>query len=99
MIIQNDGSTERAASNQSSLPDPVLSPLSRGEAIQLLRLSLEAAAERGIEVSYDGAKGSMKTQFAIIGDDYSEDGRVTSWRALLIENGKIVGLTQSFLWH
>jgi hypothetical protein len=51
------------------------------------------------EVSYSDAKGSMKTQFAIIGDDYSEDGRVTSWRAILIENGKIVGLTQSFLWH
>jgi hypothetical protein len=55
MIIHDDGSTERAVSNESSLPDPVLSPLSRGEAIQLLRLSLEAAAERGIEVNYDGA--------------------------------------------
>jgi hypothetical protein len=41
----------------------------------------------------------MKTAFKIIGDDYIEDGRITSWRALLIENGKIVGLTQSYLWN
>jgi hypothetical protein len=33
-----------------------------------------------------------------VGSDYFEDGRVSGWRVLLIENGKIVGLTQSFLW-
>jgi hypothetical protein len=51
------------------------------------------------EVSYTGAKGSMKTEFKVIGDDYRQDGRVTAWRALLIENGKIVGLTASNLWN
>ncbi len=51
------------------------------------------------EVHYKNAKGSMKTDFAVIGDDYNEDGKVTAWRALLIENGKIVGLNQSFLWN
>jgi len=50
------------------------------------------------EVSYTGAKGSMRTDFKIIGDDYHQDGRVTSWRALLIVDGKIVGLTASNLW-
>jgi hypothetical protein len=29
----------------------------------------------------------------------SEDGRISSWRVLLIEDGKIVGLRQSFLWN
>ncbi|HWB61132.1 MAG TPA: hypothetical protein VG733_16745 [Chthoniobacteraceae bacterium] len=50
------------------------------------------------EISYTGAKGSMQTDFKIIGDDYRQDGRVTAWRALIIENGKIVGLTASNLW-
>lgn len=50
------------------------------------------------EVPYTGAKGTMKTEFKVIGDDYLQDGRVVAWRALLIENGRIVGLTQSYLW-
>src|SRR6476620_10671969 len=36
------------------------------------------------EVSYPNATGNNKTEFAIIGDDYSQDGRVTAWRCLLI---------------
>ena len=51
------------------------------------------------EIHFKNARGSMKTDFAVIGDDYNEDGKVTAWRALLIENGKIVGLNQSFLWN
>jgi len=51
------------------------------------------------EVSCKEAKGSMKTGFEITGDDYIDDGRITAWRALLIENGRIVGLTQSYLWN
>jgi hypothetical protein len=50
------------------------------------------------EVSYAGASGTIKTEFKVTGDDYIQDGRVVAWRALLIENGKIVGLTQSYLW-
>jgi hypothetical protein len=51
------------------------------------------------EIHYDHVSGSLKTNFAVIGDDYNEDGKVTSWRALLIENGRIVALNQSFLWN
>jgi hypothetical protein len=51
------------------------------------------------ELRYPNAKGSQKTDFAIIGDDYLEDGKVTAWRAVLIENGRIVALNQSFLWN
>jgi hypothetical protein len=50
------------------------------------------------EVAYDHTRGTMETHFQVIGDDYNQDGRVISWRALLISQGKIVGLTQSFLW-
>ena len=51
------------------------------------------------EKSYTGVKGSTKTQFTIIGDDYLENGPITNWRCLLIVDGKIVGLTQSYLWR
>ena len=51
------------------------------------------------ERDYPAAKGSFKSEFNIVGDDFLEDGKVTAWRAVLIENGKIVALNQSFLWN
>jgi hypothetical protein len=51
------------------------------------------------EISYANAKGNHKTEFAIIGDDYFQDGRVTAWRCLLIENGRIVAENRSYLWE
>lgn len=51
------------------------------------------------EKSYANLKGSTRTRFTIIGDDYLENGPVTNWRCLLIVDGKIVGLTQSYLWR
>jgi hypothetical protein len=51
------------------------------------------------EISYANVKGNNKTEFAIIGDDYLQDGRVISWRCLLIENGHIVAENRSYLWE
>ena len=51
------------------------------------------------ELTYPNAKGNNKTEFAVIGDDYFNDGRVISWRCLLIENGRIVAENRSFLWE
>ena len=51
------------------------------------------------EISYSNVKGNQKTEFAIIGDDYLNDGRVIAWRCLLIENGRIVAENRSFLWE
>ena len=51
------------------------------------------------EISYPNAKGNFKTEFAVIGEDYLQDGRVTAWRCLLIENGKIVAENRSYLWE
>ena len=45
------------------------------------------------------ARGTMETKFQVVGDDYTRDGRVVAWRALLIENGRIVALRQSYLWY
>lgn len=51
------------------------------------------------EVSYRNVKGNRKTEFRVIGDDYAQDGRVISWRCLLIENGHIVAEERSYLWE
>lgn len=54
---------------------------------------------QGRELYYPQAKGSHSSEFAIVGNDYETDGPITSWRAILIENRKIVGLLQSRTWR
>jgi hypothetical protein len=51
------------------------------------------------EISYPNAKSNHKTEFAVIGDDYLNDGRVIAWRCLLIEHGRIVAENRSYLWE
>jgi hypothetical protein len=51
------------------------------------------------ELHYKGVKGSVESNFTVIGDEYLENGRMTAWRLLLIQNRQIVGLRQSFLWN
>lgn len=51
------------------------------------------------EVFYPRARGTYKTEFKVVGDDYFDDGRVIAWRCLLIEDGKIVAETHSYLWE
>jgi hypothetical protein len=53
---------------------------------------------QGRELYYANAKGSHSSEFAIVGNDYENDGPITSWRAILIENRKIVALLQSRTW-
>jgi hypothetical protein len=51
------------------------------------------------EISYPNAHGNVKTEFKVIGDDYSDDGRVIAWRCLLIERGRIVAEKRSYTWE
>jgi hypothetical protein len=55
-------------------------------------------AVRAKETFVPQARGTVKSSFSVIGDEFHWDGPVTEWRCLLIENGKIVGFTQSYLW-
>ena len=48
------------------------------------------------EISYRNVRGTHKTEFKVIGDDYFDDGRVIAWRCLLIANGRIVAENRSF---
>lgn len=51
------------------------------------------------ERSYPDAVGSHRSTFEVIGDEFLENGRVTGWRALLIVDGRIVALSQSYMWR
>ncbi len=51
------------------------------------------------EVTYPRAHGTNRTVFAIIGDDFIDDGRVIAWRASLIVDGRIVATNRSYLWE
>jgi hypothetical protein len=70
-----------------------------------VRLRLEYRQEKlhafvqAREVHYPKARGHYRTEFAIIGDDYFDDGRVIAWRASLIVNNRIVATTRSYLWE
>ena len=51
------------------------------------------------EITYRNVRGTHKTEFKVIGDDYFDDGRVTAWRCLLIANGQIVAENRSYMWE
>jgi hypothetical protein len=51
------------------------------------------------EVAYHHAHGTMRTVFAVIGDDFIDDGRVIAWRASLVVNGRVVAQNRSYLWE
>ena len=61
---------------------------------ELLRAFVQAR-----EIRYPNARGNHKTEFAIVGDDFFDDGRVIAWRCLLIENGAVVAEKRSYLWN
>ncbi|MFZ4597863.1 MAG: hypothetical protein ACOYNN_04390, partial [Terrimicrobiaceae bacterium] len=48
---------------------------------------------------YPGVRGSRKSSFQVTGDEFLENGRVTGWRVLLIVDGRIVALRQSYIWR
>ena len=51
------------------------------------------------EITYGNVRGTHKTEFKVVGDDYFDDGEVIAWRCLLIANGRIVAENRSFLWE
>jgi hypothetical protein len=53
----------------------------------------------GRELYYPHARGSYTSEFAVVGPEYSVDGPITMWRAILIENQRIVALLQSRTWQ
>ena len=50
------------------------------------------------EVAYRDIRGTNRSEFRVIGDEFFDDGKVLAWRCLLIEHGRIVAEKRSFLW-
>ncbi len=48
---------------------------------------------------YTDTIGSHRSTFEVVGDEFLENGRVTSWRSLLIADGRIVAISQSYMWR
>jgi hypothetical protein len=48
---------------------------------------------------YPAAKGSRRSTFQVVGDDFLENGRVSAWRVLLVVDGRIVAFRQSYMWR
>ncbi len=51
------------------------------------------------ELRYENVSGNHRSQFEVVGDAYDWQGPVTSWRVVLVEDGKIVALHSSYLWN
>jgi hypothetical protein len=51
------------------------------------------------EVVVDAPKRTNETKFQVIGDDYHKKGKVTQWRATVVENGTVVAEYKSYLWQ
>jgi hypothetical protein len=51
------------------------------------------------EMDIANVKGSNVTHFQITGSEYKKDGKVLAWRAVLLQGGKEIATTQSFMWH
>ena len=68
-----------------------------------LRLEYRQAAlgnhVMALERHYSQARGNFKSTFEILGDDFLENGRVSAWRLLMIVEGRIVALSQSYMWR
>ena len=43
-------------------------------------------------------KRSNVTKFEVTGDEYRDGGKVTQWKASVIENGSVVAQYKSYLW-
>lgn len=48
---------------------------------------------------YSQAQGNFRSTFEVIGDEFLENGRVTAWRLLMVVDGRIVALSQSYMWR
>lgn len=47
----------------------------------------------------DKPRRTNETKFQITGDDYQRNGKVTQWKASIVENGAVVAEYKSYLWQ
>ena len=54
---------------------------------------------QSMEVTVDEVKRNNWTHFQVTGPAYLADGRVTAWRAIILQNGAEIASQQSYLWE
>jgi hypothetical protein len=57
------------------------------------------AAVQSKEVMVPEPGRSNTTKFEIVGEEYQTGGKVTQWKASIIENGTVVAEYKSYLWQ
>ena len=63
------------------------------------RQSVTRSAVKRQEIELAGVKRTNITKFQITGEEYQTNGKVLAWRASLIQGGKEIATTQSFMWQ
>ena len=63
------------------------------------RQSATRSAVKRQEVEIAGVKRNNVTRLQVTGEEYLTSGKVLAWRAVLLQGGKEIGSTQSFMWH
>ncbi len=68
-----------------------------------LRFEYRQAATRSavkrVEVDITDVKRNNVSKVQITGAEYQTNGKVLAWRAVLLQGGKEIASTQSFMWH
>jgi hypothetical protein len=63
------------------------------------RQSATRSAIKVQEIEITDVKRSNVTKVQVTGEGYQTNGKVLAWRASLIQGGKEIATTQSFMWH
>lgn len=48
---------------------------------------------------FPASQSSGSGEFAVIGDDYFDNGRVLAWKATLLRGSRTIATQQSYLWQ
>ena len=74
----------------------------RTQPVKLLfeyRQSVTRSAVKRQEIEISDVKGNNVTKVQVTGGEYQSNGKILAWRASLIQSGKEIGSTQSFMWQ
>lgn len=63
------------------------------------RQSLTRSAVKRQEVEITDVRRNNVTRMMITGEDYAVAGKVLAWRAVLLQGGKEIASTKSFMWQ
>ena len=63
------------------------------------RQSMTRSAVKRIETEIADVRRNNVTKVQITGEEYRTNGKILSWRATLVQGGKEIGTTQSFMWQ